>query len=195
MRNVSGYVALAHWKNTFGGKEFGMCMIFKNVREPLKQIAIWVGIVALLPLTSWYGTAAYRPPPDSEEYNKSTTRFEDKIKDTEGIAEKEKLRNERDQAESTYKDDLHRFHREMFWIAYPIGLAALIFGVFFPVQPVGSGCVFGGLSCIGTGCYTYWDTMDGLHRFVSLIIVLLVLGVLGSWRFWQSRTRPVQGTG
>ncbi len=31
-----------------------MCMIFKNVPEPLKQIAIWIGVVELLPLTAWY---------------------------------------------------------------------------------------------------------------------------------------------
>ncbi len=72
----------------FDGKEYAMCMIFKNVREPLKQIAIWSGVVGLLPLTAWYGTAAYSPPPESEEYNKSTTRYEEKIKDAEGPAEK-----------------------------------------------------------------------------------------------------------
>jgi hypothetical protein len=169
-----------------------MCMIFKNVREPLKQIAIWVGIVGLLPLTAWYGTAANDPPPDSDEYSKAATRFEEKIGDTEGPAEKEKLRNERDQAESTYKAALHQFYRNMFWVTYPIGLFALVFGIFFPVQPVGSGCVFGGLSCVGMGCYSHWDKMDGVHRFVSLIVVLVVLGVLGSWRFWQSRTRPAE---
>jgi hypothetical protein len=169
-----------------------MCMIFKNVREPLKQIAIWLGVVGLLPLTAWYGTAAYDPPPDSEEYSKSSKRVEEKMTDIADPTEKVKLRDERDQIESTYKEGLHHFYRNMFWVAYPIGLVALIFGIFFPVQPVGSGCVFGGLSCIATGCYAYWDKMDGLHRFVSLIIVLLVLGLLGSWRFWQSRTRPVE---
>lgn len=168
-----------------------MCMIFKNVREPLKQIAVWLGVVGLLPLTAWYGTAAYSPPPDSEEYNKAATRFDERIRDTQGLAEKEKLRDERDQAEKTYKEGQHLFYRNMFWVAYPIGLLAVIFGMFFPVQPVGSGCVFGGLSCVATGCYTHWDKMEGTHRFVSLVIVLVVLGVLGSWRFWSVRTRPV----
>ena len=167
-----------------------MCMIFKNVREPIKQIAIWFGVVGLLPLTAWYGTAAYSPPPDSDEYYKSTSRLEEKIKETQGHAEKEKLRQERDQIENNYKEGQNLFYRNMFWVAYPVGLFAVVMGMFFPVQPVGSGFVFGGLICLGTGCYSYWDKMQGWHRFVSLLVVLFVLAVLGSWRFWQSRTPP-----
>ena len=156
----------------------------KNVREPLKQIAIWFGVIGLIPLSAWYGAATYSPPPDTKEYYKSTARFEEKIKEAEGQPEKEKLREERDRLAKDHEEAERVFYRDMFWVAYPVGLVALILGIFFPVQPVGSGAVIGGLSTLGTGCYSYWDKMEGWHRFASLVVVLFVLILLGAWRFW-----------
>src|SRR5262249_41979392 len=74
------------------------------------------------------------------------------------------------------------YYHDMFWVAYPVGLVALVVGLFFPVQAVGAGLLFGGLISLGEGCYSYRDRMDGWLRFGSLVVALLTLLVLGSWR-------------
>src|SRR5947208_97172 len=67
-----------------------------GVRELVKQIAVWLGIVVLLPLTVWYGTNVFSPPPNWKEYAKATSRIEERIRDAQGEREKEKLRHEKD---------------------------------------------------------------------------------------------------
>src|SRR5437868_4347577 len=51
----------------------------ESVRELVKQIAVWLGIVVLLPMSVWYGTSAFSPPPDWKQYSKSTSRIDERI--------------------------------------------------------------------------------------------------------------------
>jgi hypothetical protein len=170
-------------------------MIFRSTREPVKQIGIWLGIVSLLPLSTWYGTSTFSPPPDSEEHYEATSRIQRRVEDAEDKADKENLRQQIDQLQAAHKEAERIFYRDMFWVAYPVGLAALIFGILFQVQPVGGGLVFGGLITLGTGCYSYWDQMAAWQHFLTLLLVLLVLAILGSWRFWPvSDPPPCPGT-
>src|SRR4051812_1788409 len=111
-----------------------MCMIFRSTKEPIKQIGIWIGIVAFLPLTTWYGTGAFYPPPDAKEHYKALERVDEKRRGAEP-AEKDKLQQEKDQLEQHYEDGNREFQRRLFWAAYPVGLVAVILGVLFRVQP------------------------------------------------------------
>lgn len=154
-----------------------------TIRELVKQIAVWLGVVILLPLVVWYGTSAFSPPPDAKEYSRSTSRIDEQIKETAVQAEKEKLRQERERLEKEHEEAERVHYGHMFWVAYPIGLVAVIIGTFFPVQAIGAGLMFGGLISLAAGCYSYWDKMDGWLRFGSLIVALAVLLVLGTWRF------------
>jgi hypothetical protein len=52
-----------------------------NIREFVKQIAVWLGVVVLVPLVVWYGTSAFHPPPDGKQYSRSTERLEEKIQE------------------------------------------------------------------------------------------------------------------
>lgn len=177
-------------KSRFSDGEYHVCMIFKSTREPVKQIGIWFGVVSLLPLATWYGTSTFSPPPDSKEHYKTMARLDEKILAAGEAAEREKLRQEKERLETEHDEAGRVFYRDMFWVAYPVGLVAVIFGILFRVQPVGGGLVFGGLIALGVGCYSYWDKMEGWHRFASLLLVLLVLMVLGSWRFWRAASDP-----
>src|SRR5438128_5867374 len=154
-----------------------------TIREFVKQIAVWLGVVVSLPLSVWYGTSAFSPPPDNKEYSKATSRLDEKIKEAGGQAEKEKLREERDRLEEQNEEAKRVHYGHMFWVAYPVGLVALIVGTFFPVQAVGAGLMFGGLISLAAGCYAYWDKMEDSLRFVSLVVALVVLLGLGTWRF------------
>src|ERR1700722_1170247 len=50
-----------------------------------------------------------------------------------------------------------RSERTLFAVAVPIGLVAIILGVFLPIQATGAGLMFGGVFAVGDGYYNYWD--------------------------------------
>src|SRR3984957_7276972 len=66
-----------------------------NTKEFVKQIAVWLAIMVLLPLAVWYGTSAFSPPPDWKGYSKSTARLQERIREAKGETDKEKLRDEK----------------------------------------------------------------------------------------------------
>ena len=154
-----------------------------GVREVVKQIAVWLGIVVLLPLTVWYGTNVFSPPPNWKEYTKSAERIEQRIGDAKRETEKEKLRDEKARLEEKKEDEERVYYKHMFWVAYPVGLVAIVLGTFFPVQAVGAGLMFGGLISLAAGCYSYWDNMTDQLHFGSLVVALVVVAGLGTWRF------------
>jgi energy-coupling factor transporter transmembrane protein EcfT len=161
-----------------------------GIRELVKQIAVWLGIVVLLPLAIWYGVSAFSTPPDKRENAKALAKINEQIQDAKedkDKAERDKLRRERDRLQAEEEEAQRQFYHDMFWVAYPTGLVATILGVFFPVQAVGAGLMFGGLISLATGCYAYWDRMDAWLRLGSLVVALLVLLALGTWRFWPAR--------
>jgi hypothetical protein len=171
------------------GLVLGVCLLMAHnamytIRELAKQIAVWLAIVVLLPLSVWYGTSAFSPPPDRKKHQKATAKLDEKIREAEKAGEKEKLSEEKDRLEADLDAAERVYYGHMFWVAYPVGLGALIVGTFFRVQAVGSGLMFGGLSSLATGCYSYWDQMGDWLRFGSLVIALAVVLVLGTWRFW-----------
>jgi hypothetical protein len=154
------------------------------VRELVKQIAVWLAIVTLLPLTVWYGTSAFSPPPDRKPHDRATSRIDEKIKESTDPAAKENLRQERERLEDELEEAERIHYGHKFWVAYPVGLAAFVVGTFFFVQTVAAGLMFGGLFALTAGCYAYWDRMGDWLRFGSLIVALIVVLVLGIWRFW-----------
>src|SRR5207245_1508715 len=111
-----------------------------TIREILKQIAIWLAVVTLLPLCAWYAASATSGMPDPREYSKARDRINAQMaendktdKATYDKAQKETLRQERDQLRQQLEqlDDENAeaqrdFYFHVFWIAFPIGLLALI---------------------------------------------------------------------
>src|SRR5947209_14836257 len=49
------------------------------VPELVKQIAVWFGVVVLLPLAVWYGTSVLSPPPDWKKYSKSEEKLNERM--------------------------------------------------------------------------------------------------------------------
>ncbi len=136
-----------------------------------------------MPLTVWYGTNVFSPPPNWKEYTRSAERIEERIRDAKGEREKERLRDEKDRLDEKKEGEERVYYKHMFWVAYPVGLVAIVLGTFFPVQAVGAGLMFGGLSSLAAGCYSYWDKMTDQLRFGSLVVALGVVVALGTWRF------------
>lgn len=154
-------------------------------REWPKQLAIWLGITALVPLVSYFGTAAFSPPPDADEFARVQARLNEELA-AAPPAEKDKLRAQIDERQKQNTEAERAFVRRMFWVGYPVGLIAVAIGVLVPIQAVGSGLMFGGIITLAEGCYTSWDALGRWLRFGSLGFALLVVIAVGLWRF-----RPV----
>src|ERR1700733_6794682 len=79
-----------------------------NVSEWAKQLAIWLGIASLLPLVAWFGTAAFTPRADDDEFNRTQAPLNETLgAPTTPAAEKESLRTEIDQAAKKHADAEH----------------------------------------------------------------------------------------
>jgi hypothetical protein len=165
----------------------GMVIMAINARycppEIVKQIIVWLGIVVLLPFSVWYGTSTFTKAPDWKEHSRASARLDARILDATEAADREKLRDEKDELDA----DLHRaeqhFYSRMFWVAYPIGLVAVVAGILLGVQAVGGGLLYGGIASLVMGCFTYWDNMNDGLRFGALLLTLAVLITMGIWRF------------
>ncbi|MDB5291252.1 MAG: undecaprenyl pyrophosphate phosphatase [Phycisphaerales bacterium] len=167
----------------------GYVMTSANARfnEWAKQLAVWLGITSLLPLVAWFGTAAFTRPPDNEEYNRVESRLEERLNAATTQSEKDALRAEIDQRKKQQTDAEHVFERRMFWVAWPVGVLALVIGTLVPVQAVGAGLMFGGIGTLAAGCFESWDYLGPWLRLGALLSVLVVLILLGLWRFGRPR--------
>jgi hypothetical protein len=155
-----------------------------QIREFLKQVAVWLAISTLLPLVVWYGTSVFHAPPDEYKYRNALNDIQEREVEAEkDVARKKQLLQERHALEEAHEAARAAFHRTVFWVAYPVGLAALVVGSLLTVQSVGSALMFGGLSALTAGCYSYWDKMDSSLRFGSLLLALAVVLAIGIWRY------------
>ena len=160
----------------------------RGAGDLIKQLVIWAGISALLPLTSWAGATMIHPRTELKNLMEQRARAQQEVHDTEDAAARGKSRDEQQRLTKLIDEEKRRFYRAMFWVAFPIGLTALVVGMFVRTIPVGTGLSSGGLSTLTAGCYSYWDDMGDALRFFSLLIVLAVLITLGLTKF--ARTTP-----
>lgn len=168
----------------------------RGAGDILKQLIIWVAIAALLPLTSWAGATMFHPRTRLKELTAQSHRLQvavSAIDEKDGPARKQNW-EEQERLRKLMDEERRLFYRAMFWIGYPIGLTALVVGLFLRALPVGTGLAFGGLGTLVTGCYSYWDDMGDALRFFSLLIVLAITTAIGLLKFgrpaaaWQTRT-------
>src|SRR6266404_5740028 len=133
----------------------GFVMTSKNAsyNEWAKQLAVWLGIATLLPLVAWFGTAAFTPRSDDDEFNRVQARLNERLSSATTQPDKEALRTEIDEGAKKHADAEHRFEHRMFWVGLPIGLLALVIGTFVSVQAVGAGLMFGGIGTLAAGCF------------------------------------------
>ena len=162
----------------------------RGAGDLIKQLVIWAGISALLPLTSWAGATMIHPRAELKNLMEQRGRAQQEVNDTRDVAARGKSRDEQQRLTKLIDEEKRRFYRAMFWVAFPIGLTALVVGMFVRTIPVGTGLSSGGLSTLTAGCYSYWDDMGDALRFFSLLIVLAVLITLGLTKFARTTPNP-----
>lgn len=155
----------------------------RGVGDLIKQLIVWVAIAALLPLTSWAGATMIHPRTQMKDLMAQQQRAQQEANNTRDDAARSKHYDESMRLAKLIEEQRRLFYRAMFWVGFPIGLTALVVGLFLRHVAVGTGLAFGGLCTLTAGCYSYWDDMGDVLRFVSLLIVLVILIVIGLRKF------------
>ena len=155
----------------------------RDVGDLIKQLVIWVAISALLPLSSFAGATMLHPRTQLKDLMAQRQRAQQETYDTQDREARSQSRDEQQRLGKLIDEEQRLFYRAMFWVGFPIGLTALVAGLFLRPVAVGTGLAFGGLCTLTAGCYSYWDSMGDALRFFSLLIVLVILIAIGLLKF------------
>lgn len=71
------------------------------------------------------------------------------------------------------------YNRNVFFILAPIGLAIVILGIYFTVDYIGAGLMFGGLATMFYATVRYFSDMSKLLRALVLLFELIVIIYIG----------------
>jgi len=166
----------------------------RGVDALLKQLILCVAIAALLPLSSWAGATLLHPRTQLRDLMAQQQRVQqDSYDSNPDVPARTKARDEGLRLGKLIEEEKRLFYRAMFWVGFPIGLTALVAGLFLRGVAVGFGLAFGGLSTLASGCYSYWDDMGDALRFFSLLIVLVILLAIGQRKFAPLPADPPPG--
>jgi hypothetical protein len=141
-----------------------------------KKFALGFGIAIILPMLVHYGVSTFSPAPkwqdryetySYQKYHNATP--EEKIK----------LDKERDATTKRWHEKEKIFQRCLFFVAVPVGLAAIIIGAVSLIQAIGTGLMFGGIFTLVDGYCWYWSELQDWMRFLSLLTAFVVLLFIG----------------
>ncbi len=121
--------------------------------ENIRNISIGIGIMILLPLMTHVGTRLIIKDPPRSSYNSPVYKLEQK-----------------------------KFAKYYFYVTTVVGIAAIAAGIVSPLPFLGMGFILGGVFCITAGYFRYWDELNDLIKFISLLIALVLL-VVSSFKF------------
>lgn len=159
----------------------------RDVGILIKQLLVWAGIAALLPLSSWAGATMLHPRTVLKDLTSQQERVAQETNDTNtDVGARTKARDEQQRLKKLIDEEQRLYYRAMFWVGFPIGLVALVVGLLLRSVAVGTGLAFGGLCTLSAGCYSYWDDMGDALRFFSLLIVLAILIAIGLSKFGKT---------
>jgi len=148
-----------------------------------KKFALGFGLAVALPLLVYYGVSTFSPPPNWADYF-PTGSLSRRDKTPE---EEVRIQQEQSRREQMYKEHEHRFVRALFFIATPIGIAAIIGGSIIAIEAVGTGLMFGGIFTVIEGYCWYWWALEHWMRFLSLLAAFLILIFIGYRKFGPSK--------
>ncbi len=141
-----------------------------------KKFALGFGIAIILPMLVHYGVSTFSPAPKFQDRyeNYSYQKYQNATPE-----EKIKLDKERDVATKRWQEKEKIFQKHLFFVAVPIGLAAIIIGAVSIIQAIGTGLKFGGIFTLVDGYCWYWSELQDWMRFLSLLAAFVVLLFIG----------------
>jgi hypothetical protein len=155
-------------------------------------IAIGLGIALLLPLAVYTGVNIFSRPPDWQKFYSEN--YDQRRADAKSKVEKQRISQEEKSAREQLDREDKEHEKRMFFVSFPIGVLAVVAGSILAVRTVGAGFMFGGILLLAEGCYTYWDTMTAVLRFVSVLVALTVFVAIGFRQHRYNRVNPPPGS-
>jgi hypothetical protein len=132
--------------------------------------AIAMGIAILLPMLINYGVSIFSPPPKLELF--PPPRVLGPGATPEEIAQRDKEVGEHHKKMIEHS---RRYQKHLFYVAVPVGIAAIIVGAFVSIPAIGPGLVFGGVFTLIQGYWFYWAELEAWIKFLSILIALAAL--------------------
>lgn len=149
-----------------------------------KKFALQFAIAVVLPMLMYYGVSSVSPPPSWEEYR--IENYEDRHARATPD-EQERMEAERSALTAKLREETRRFQQHLFFTAVPVGVLAIVIGVFLPVQTVGTGLMFGGVISLCVGYLGYWSELSYIGRFISLLFAFGILIAVGYMKVERGR--------
>lgn len=153
-----------------------------------KKIALGFGIAIIFPMMVHYGFATFSAPPELPKYETLTYGWSKIDQDDKRIAreptEEEKNEESRKKEKNkklalAYEKEMKQYSENQFYVIVPLGILAILIGIFIPLQAIGTGLIFGGVFSIIEGYLGYWYYLSNELRFISLLIAFIVLIIAG----------------
>ena len=141
-----------------------------------KKFALGFGIAIVLPMMVHYGVSTITPCPKPRDYR--IENYYERHKEA-SPEEKIQLRAQKNELENKRRQARQRFERHLFFVAVPVGIAAIIIGSLISIQAIGTGLMFGGIFTTIVGYSWYWSELQDWMRFVSLLIAFVILIFIG----------------
>ncbi len=140
-----------------------------------KKFGFGFGVAIILPMLVHYGVSMFSPVPKWENYYTSNYyQYENATPE-----EKKKLQIEDKKHQDQYNQHRKVFERNLFYVATPIGITAIVIGSMLTVQAIGAGLIFGGIFTLTDGYCWYWSELQDWMRFLSLLAAFIVLVICG----------------
>lgn len=140
-----------------------------------KRIILGIGIAVFFTMVVFYGIYSFYPGPECDDY---VTITYEQVQGAQG-EKKIALEKERDEQWESYREVRNRWERNVFFMCLPIGLIALVIGIWLKVQPVSGGLMAGGIFTLIGGAGFYWEQLEELIKFIALGAILIFLIWLG----------------
>jgi len=137
-----------------------------------KKIVLGFGIAIVFAALAHYGICTFFPKPKREDYRVQNYWERHKRASAE---EKIALEKEKNEKEEIRKQDQQKWATKYFYIGLPIGILAIIIGALIRLPAIGSGLLAGGILVLIESYGHYWMHMPDAPKFISLVIVFILL--------------------
>ena len=141
-----------------------------------KKIVLGFGLAFILPMMVFYGVSTFSHRPQHRDYQIENYHEKHKRATAE---EKIKLEEERSELNEQRRVDRKKFERNLFFVAVPVGIIAVVAGSIIAIQAIGSGLMLGGIFTLTEGYFCCWSSLADWMRFVSLLVGFIVLMFIG----------------